>query len=712
MEGSRASLLQTRVARRIFLLFFLCALIPIGALAALSYYHVARQLREQGHQRLQQATKSVGMGIVERLSLAEAELKVLGATFAATPAGTPYATVTAGLDLGVRFGAVALARGLEGLLSLYGDMETPAQVSPLEAEHLSMGRAALRTLASPSGSDFMMGWAVDRQDLSRGVMWGIIDPDYLWFAGQDASVLPPATELCVLDQLVLPMACTRSFPEGEFERLAPQFAVGVADAFEWRDDELDFLAAYRAFPIGFSYLMPQFTVILSEPSDNVLAPMLSFRQTFPAAVLLALWGVLLLSNVQIRRSLNPLRELREGTLRIAERDFTNPVSIRSGDEFEDLAASFNTMAGQLQRQFTVLTASSEIDRAILSSLAEDRIMETVKVRAREVVPSDGVSITLVDDGVCRPAGEAGGLGRGPDSVVTHLSKVELEELGKNREHLMMEGPSGARSYLRAPVFAGFERASFLVLPVFLHEELTAIITLGRHDGLSFTGDELRHGRQLANQVAVGLSNARLIERLDALQIGAITALARTIDAKSSWTAGHSERVTEMALRIGRKLDLGEDQLTDLRRGSLLHDIGKIAVPGAILDNPGKLTVDEMRIMQGHVPAGVRILEPVLAFAPIIPIVAHHHERMDGTGYPNGLAGEDIHYLARILMVADVFDALRSERPYRGGWSFEKVMGMIRQEAGDGFDASVVSAFVATMKESAHEEHVVQAASVG
>ena len=486
----------------------------------------------------------------------------------------------------------------------------------------------------------------------------------------------------------------------------------MSDAFEWSDDQDDFLAAYRAFSTGFSYLMPQFTVILSEPTTNVLAPMLSFRQTFPASVLLALWGVLLLSNVQIRRSLDPLRELREGTLRIAERDFTNPVSIQSGDEFEDLAASFNTMAGQLQRQFTVLTASSEIDRAILSSLAEDRIMETVKVRAREVVPSDGVSITLVDGGLCRPAGEAAGLVSGPDSVVTPLTRAELEELDENREHLLMEGPAGARSYLGATVFAGFERASFLVLPIFLHRELTAIITLGRHDGLSFTGNELRHGRQLANQVAVALSNARLIEELDALQLGAITALARTIDAKSSWTAGHSERVTEMAIRIGRRLDLGEDQLTELRRGSLLHDIGKIAVPGAILDKAGQLTVDEMRIMQGHVPAGVRILEPVAAYAPIIPIVAHHHERMDGTGYPVGLAGEEINYLARILMVADVFDALRSERPYWGEWSFEKVMGTIREEAGKGFDASVVSAFVAMIKESKDEEHEVQEAIVG
>ena len=168
----------------------------------------------------------------------------------------------------------------------------------------------------------------------------------------------------------------------------------------------------------------------------------------------------------------------------------------------------------------------------------------------------------------------------------------------------------------------------------------------------------------------------------------------------------------MAMRIGRKLDIGEDQLTELRRGSLLHDIGKIAVPGAILDKAGQLTVEEMRIMQGHVAAGVRILEPVAAYAPIIPIVAHHHERMDGSGYPSGLAGEEITYLARILMVADVFDALRSERPYRGGWSFDEVVGTIRHEAGKGFDASVVSAFVATIKEPKDEEHVVQAAIVG
>ena len=121
--------LQTRVGRRIFLLFFLCALIPIGALAALSYYHVARQLRDQGQQRIQQAIKSVGMGIMERLSLAEAELKVLGATLLAAPR-TPDPIATAGLELGVRFGAVALAREGEGLVSFYGEMENPARVLP------------------------------------------------------------------------------------------------------------------------------------------------------------------------------------------------------------------------------------------------------------------------------------------------------------------------------------------------------------------------------------------------------------------------------------------------------------------------------------------------------------------------------------------------------------------------------------------------------
>jgi putative nucleotidyltransferase with HDIG domain len=200
-------------------------------------------------------------------------------------------------------------------------------------------------------------------------------------------------------------------------------------------------------------------------------------------------------------------------------------------------------------------------------------------------------------------------------------------------------------------------------------------------------------------VAVALSNVRLLERLDQLNLGTLTALARAIDAKSAWTAGHSERVTQVALSIGRAFGLPENELEVLQRGGLLHDIGKIATPPSILDKPGKLEPEEMRVMQDHVRAGARILEPITGFADILPIVLHHHEWFNGSGYPAGLKGEQISLHGRIYAVADVYDALSSDRPYRAGWERKRVLDYIREKAGTQFDPVVVEVFLKLMESS-------------
>jgi len=238
--------------------------------------------------------------------------------------------------------------------------------------------------------------------------------------------------------------------------------------------------------------------------------------------------------------------------------------------------------------------------------------------------------------------------------------------------------------------------SFLVLPIFLKGQLSGIIALGHRTAAVPSGDDLNQARQLADQVAVALSNARLVEELAELNWGTLTALARAIDAKSAWTAGHSERVTNMALRIGRGMGLSERELDTMHRGGLLHDIGKIGTPPEILDKPGRLTPDEANTMRLHVRIGARILEPITAYAGVIPIVLQHHEWFDGTGYPDGLAGEAISLGARIFAVADCFDALISDRPYRPGMERERVIEIIKQGSGRQFDPTVVQAFLEVM----------------
>jgi len=206
-----------------------------------------------------------------------------------------------------------------------------------------------------------------------------------------------------------------------------------------------------------------------------------------------------------------------------------------------------------------------------------------------------------------------------------------------------------------------------------------------------TGDELQALGESFNAMAGHLQDQ--FEQLHALSVGTLETLARTIDAKSPWTAGHSTRVSAFAVAIGRAMHFDESTLERIRRGGLLHDIGKIGISADILDSPARLTPEQMAIVQQHPVLGARILEPLPHCADLLPMVLQHHERFDGGGYPAGLAGTDIALDARVMAVADVFDAMTSERPYRRGLPPRDAAAHIVESAGRHFDPDVVAAFM-------------------
>lgn len=188
---------------------------------------------------------------------------------------------------------------------------------------------------------------------------------------------------------------------------------------------------------------------------------------------------------------------------------------------------------------------------------------------------------------------------------------------------------------------------------------------------------------------------KLVDALDDAQ-AVLFAMARAVEAKSSHTQGHTERVTEYALALARKMDVVQDDLDILRVGAALHDIGKIAIPDEILNKPGKLTTQEYDIVKQHPVSGVRIVEPLRSVRQSLPLIRWHHERLDGKGYPDGLFGGSIPFLVRILSVADVYDALSSTRPYRAKMPTEQCLSILRKEAvGGGLDPDLVEEF-ATM----------------
>jgi len=178
----------------------------------------------------------------------------------------------------------------------------------------------------------------------------------------------------------------------------------------------------------------------------------------------------------------------------------------------------------------------------------------------------------------------------------------------------------------------------------------------------------------------------------------VRALIRTIEARDPYTAGHSERVMLYSILTGQELGLSADDLRLLGMGALIHDIGKVGVPDYILNKPGKLTPEEFEMVKLHPAIGDRIIDDIPSLAEMRPIVRHHHEKLNGGGYPDGISGGEIPLLVRIVAVADIFDALTSSRSYRGAMTWQKALDILNEEVESGaLDPKVVGVFADIIK---------------
>ena len=210
----------------------------------------------------------------------------------------------------------------------------------------------------------------------------------------------------------------------------------------------------------------------------------------------------------------------------------------------------------------------------------------------------------------------------------------------------------------------------------------------------FTLDDMKLADALAAHVSAGIESAQLLSKQRELFYTTITVLAQAIEMKDEYTGNHTMRVREYSHLIAQQLQLSPKEIHLIQLGTPLHDIGKIGIDDAILRKPGKLTPAEFEIMKTHTVKGAKILEQVAELADIIPIVRSHHERWDGLGYPDGTAGEKTPLLARIVAVADAFDAMTSDRPYRKGMAVEAAFAEVEKFAGKQFDPTIAAAFIA------------------
>jgi PAS domain S-box-containing protein/putative nucleotidyltransferase with HDIG domain len=358
---------------------------------------------------------------------------------------------------------------------------------------------------------------------------------------------------------------------------------------------------------------------------------------------------------------------------------------------------------QIQLQLQRLKALHAIDIAISSSfdlsltlnLLLDQVITQLKTDAAAVLLFDPITSTLEYTA-----------SRGFRTTAIRESKVSLGEgyAGKailerriiNIPNLMETDSELAQALL----LKGENFMDYYCVPLIVKGEVKGVLEIFHRSALVGNLEWLDFLATLAGQAAIAIDNASLFKNLqhsnqelfqayDATIVG----WSHALDLRDKETEGHTLRVTEITMELARKFGFTDEQLIHIRWGALLHDIGKLGVPDSILLKPGKLTEEEWAIMKKHPVFALEMLSPIAYLKSSIDIPYCHHEKWDGTGYPRGLKGETIPLAARLFAIVDVWDALRSDRPYRKGWSVEETTEYIQGQAGSHFDPQVVEKFL-------------------
>lgn len=288
-----------------------------------------------------------------------------------------------------------------------------------------------------------------------------------------------------------------------------------------------------------------------------------------------------------------------------------------------------------------------------------------------------------------------------------ISRTITRQVVKNGEAVLTTNAQVDPRFEEQASIAAYHLLSILCAPLKLKDELIGVIYVDNpaQAGI-FQNDDLQLISSFANQAAVAIDNARLIDQLQASNQDLEEAYQATLegwvhalDLRDKETEGHTIRVTEITERLARSMGVEEAELVHIKRGALLHDIGKMGIPDGVLLKPGALTPEERMLIEKHPIYAYEMLSPIKFLQPALDIPYCHHEKWDGSGYPRGLRGEDIPLAARIFAVADVWDALVSNRPYRKGLLPADVRKKIREQAGIHFDPHVVDAFLSLAEHS-------------
>jgi putative nucleotidyltransferase with HDIG domain len=405
------------------------------------------------------------------------------------------------------------------------------------------------------------------------------------------------------------------------------------------------------------------------------------------------------------------KEQAIGALCIARQTDLVEQDLRLFSAVSDIAANALhrvTLHEQTEIHLRHLVALHQIDLAITTNFDLGVTLNVILNNVRNELEADAASILLLSP-FTQNLEYAAGAGFRTQAIERTRVKLGAGHAGQAAlKYQTIICPDLRRrppDFMRVTLTEAEEFLSHFVAPLIVKGQVKGVLEVFQRKPFEPGHDWRDYFETLATQTAIAIENAALFENLQRSNTelklaydATIEGWSRALDLRDKETEGHTLRVTEMALRLAEKMGMSDSEKVNLRRGALLHDIGKMGVPDRILLKEGPLTEDEWVIMRQHPVYAHEMLRSIEYLRTALDIPYCHHEKWDGTGYPRCLHGDDIPLPARIFAVVDVWDALTSDRPYRPAWAPSKVLAHIREQSGKHFDAQVVHAFIELMSE--------------
>jgi HD-GYP domain-containing protein (c-di-GMP phosphodiesterase class II) len=345
---------------------------------------------------------------------------------------------------------------------------------------------------------------------------------------------------------------------------------------------------------------------------------------------------------------------------------------------------------ELKKSKDQLSVLYQISRTISSTLKLDDILQTILDFSIKISAAGRGSIMLLDKKkriffIKIPYDKSE---KNIDKITFAENENTIGWVVRNKKFLYIEDLENDKNFSKIKLIRRRIK-QLLIIPIIVEDKVIGVINL---ENTSLNSDTIDLLRSFSEGAAIAINNARLYQKIQDSYFEITKALAQAIEAKDPYTHGHSARVVELTALIAQKLDLPEEEKELLKYAAMLHDIGKIGVRGIVLNNSKSLTVKEYDEIKKHPLVGESIIQPIELLQPIRPLIRHHHEWFNGKGYPDGLSGENIPLGARILAVADAYDAMKSDRPYRKALTEETAIRELKRGSGTQFDPKIVEIF--------------------